>query len=519
MKIIINIICIYCCALPIFAQPTNDLKRDYIWKIGYAGFAQQPNYQLMTLYYNQSPIGITGVYASANFNATNTSICDSFGNLVFYTNGIYVYDKNDALMSNNILNLGTQANQNIDYGYDIPQGVLVLPMPNNPYLYYLFHQRYAEPDNIGDENIEGAYYTVIDSRLRNGAGGIATWRTPIIQNDSLEYGKLNACRHANGRDWWLTFWRYGYKQYRRCLLDATGFHDYGWQQISNLISDTGIGQSCFSPDGNVWAGSSYVFRPPLRRSRIDVLDFDRCTGLFSNRRQFFSAIDSIYCAGLSISPNSRYLYTASPTKMLQYDLQASDISTSNITVANWDGFRDSTFVNIGFSPLPTTFRYHQLAPDGRIYISTGNSTKYLHTINNPNEAGLACNVAQHSILLSGLNVRSIPNFPNFRLGALAGSACDTIYNSTSGSPPLGDLGGISVFPNPTNGMLNIEIPPNIKGIAYLYNALGQSIKTIPLTNQQTQTNTNDLSNGIYFLSVLDANGRFMGRQRVVVQHE
>ena len=78
---------------------------------------------------------------------------------------------------------------------------------------------------------------------------------------------------------------------------------------------------------------------------------------------------------------------------------------------------------------------------------------------------------------------------------------------------------IKVFPNPTSGILNIENAENVKGNAYLYNALGQMIKQITLSNFQTQISTNDLANGIYFLSVMDASGRFVGRKRVVVQHE
>jgi hypothetical protein len=491
------------------------MKRDYTWKLGYDAIPSNVNYKVTTLKFNPILSSTIGSAILANFNATNASISDSLGNLVFYTNGIYVYDKNDSLMSNNILNPGYYATQNIDFGYTLPNGALILPLPNNPDFYYLFHQRYAEPDNIPGDYSEGVYYTIIDGRLRNGAGGIATWRTPIIQNDSLEYGKLNACRHANGRDWWLTFWRYGYKEYRKCLLDATGFHDYGWQVFSASASDTGGGQSCFTPDGSKWVNSVFVQNPPIKRSRIDVLDFDRCTGDFSNARQFYTTIDSTYSLGLSIAPNSRYVYTASPSKILQYDLQASDISTSNITVANWDGFRDSTFVNIGIFPFPTTFRYHQLAPDGRIYISTGNGTKYLHTINNPNEAGLACNVAQHSILLPGLNFRSIPNFPNFRLGALAGSACDTLYNSITTQE---NSRQIKVFPNPTDGILNIEIPDYPNKQLLITDILGRIEKTLSLQSETTNINISNLPNGIYYLNLYE-NNLMLGNSKFVVLHE
>jgi Secretion system C-terminal sorting domain len=78
---------------------------------------------------------------------------------------------------------------------------------------------------------------------------------------------------------------------------------------------------------------------------------------------------------------------------------------------------------------------------------------------------------------------------------------------------------VKVYPNPTNTILNIEIPQNIKANAYLYNALGQMMKQTNIIASQTQLTTYDIPNGIYFLSVVDASGRLIGRERVVVQHE
>jgi hypothetical protein len=507
----------YFCSCPfLIAQPITDFKRDYQWLFGYEGAGGNPDWGFITMTFNNDTLqNITSQIKQSAFDRTNTSISDSLGNLVFYTNGIFVYDKDDELLTPDTLNPGTYAADRAESGYPVSNAALILPLPNTPHLYYLFHQRFANQDFIGGEHIEGCYYSVIDSRLRNGAGGVATWRTPIVQQDSLEFGKINACRHANGRDWWVIFWRYGYTKYRLCLLSPTGLQDYGWQAFSTSRLETGPGQSLFSPDGNRWCNSTYVFQPPFRRSRIDVLDFDRCTGNLTNYRHFFSAMDSIASLGLSISPNSRYMYASSYKKIVQYDLQASNISNSNITVANWDGFQDST---ISWLLLATTFESHQLAPDGRIYISTGNGTKYLHTINNPNEAGLACNVAQHSIRLPAFNFRSIPNFPNFRLGALSGSACDTIYNSTSGSPPLGDLGGISVFPNPTNGVLNIEIPNYQNKQLFITDVLGRIEKTLSLQSETTNINISNLPNGIYYLNLYE-NNHFIYTTKLVVLHE
>jgi hypothetical protein len=73
----------------------------------------------------------------------------------------------------------------------------------------------------------------------------------------------------------------------------------------------------------------------------------------------------------------------------------------------------------------------QLAPDGRIYMSSNSGTRYLHVIEQPDSLGLACSVCQHCVELPSYNSFSIPNFPNYRLHHEVGSPCDTLR-----SPPL-----------------------------------------------------------------------------------
>jgi PKD repeat protein len=63
------------------------------------------------------------------------------------------------------------------------------------------------------------------------------------------------------------------------------------------------------------------------------------------------------------------------------------------------------------------------APDGKIYIF--DFLKQIHVINKPNEKGSACDVRQGYIILPEYPA-GIPYYPNYRLGPLDGSACDTL---------------------------------------------------------------------------------------------
>ena len=45
-------------------------------------------------------------------------------------------------------------------------------------------------------------YSIVDVSQNSGAGGYVVMNQVLI-TDTLLYGHLSACRHANGRDWWI----------------------------------------------------------------------------------------------------------------------------------------------------------------------------------------------------------------------------------------------------------------------------------------------------------------------------
>jgi len=117
------------------------------------------------------------------------------------------------------------------------------------------------------------------------------------------------------------------------------------------------------------------------------------------------------------------MYVSAWDHIYQFDLQASNITPSRDTVAVYDGFE----APIGNTTYQTRFYLMQNTPNGKIYISCpGVNSRYLHVIDQLDSAGVACNVLQHHIELPAYNLLGLPNLPNFRLGALPGSPCDTL---------------------------------------------------------------------------------------------
>ncbi|NJL77591.1 MAG: hypothetical protein HC892_23720, partial [Saprospiraceae bacterium] len=150
------------------------------------------------------------------------------------------------------------------------------------------------------------------------------------------------------------------------LLTPNGIETFSQSISSNIITDVGVGQAVFTPDGTkyiVTQGDN--FDEPFL---LDIYDFERCTGKLSNKKQIVSLVATRDNggSGVVVSPNSRFVYVTMWQKIIQYDLWADDIKASEVVVAEYDGF---------VATFPTGFLYPQLAPDGRIYICTTNSTR------------------------------------------------------------------------------------------------------------------------------------------------
>lgn len=406
---------------------TSAQKHDYVWLMG-EDSQTNPEFSGTVIDFNTVLPNIYYEFREMFFFPTNASICDTAGNLLFYTNGIYIANALGEPMENGQgLNPGPHANTWQDYGYILDQGALILPVPEHDSLYYLLHLDKETPSGQFDYHSQHFYYTLINIRENNGLGRVIE-KNQVIIDEELQVGKLTSVKHANGRDWWILLRKYGSNIFHRFLVTPDGILSQGIQQIGNPVLLPGVGQAVFSPDG-----SKYVFydnRSVVDGNYCNIYDFDRCTGQLTNPVQF-SFVDSASCGGIAISPNNRFLYVSSFRFLYQYDLWAPDIEASRITIAEWDGFVENNF-------FATTFYLAQLAPDGKIYINSNNSVSYLHVINQPDLPGLLCDVCQHCVDLPTKNAFSMPNFPNYRLGPLEGSPCDTLRQ-----PPTAAWGYVS----------------------------------------------------------------------------
>ena len=170
--------------------------------MGYAGGDFSPEdttFGISILEFSEGDLHITNNQTiGMDFNHTNASVADSSGNLLFYFNGLKVEDTSFDTMLN-----GNGLNPLNSIGYIIPQGGLILPFPEQENKYVLIHETWDWISNPawGIEVVE-SYYSVIDMMQNGGLGKVILKKEPLII-DTLEFGKIVATKHANGRDWWI----------------------------------------------------------------------------------------------------------------------------------------------------------------------------------------------------------------------------------------------------------------------------------------------------------------------------
>lgn len=415
------------------AQAQQGLNN--LWTGGFESWAGPP-FGGLDLDFFYGSMELTYIDREIGFRQSSTNITDLNGVLQFATNGAFVADIFGDTLAN-----GTGINPS-DYTSDFPNGLelvqpaLIIPKPSTSGIHYMIH---GTVDNQGSLTAQYLYLSEIDMSLNGGLGAVVI-KNQVLIDDALNAGKITAVRHANGRDWWVFCHKAFTNTYYRLLVTPNGVTVDGTQSIG-IDRPADAGQVCFSPDGMKFAYYWGV-------DDLEILDFDRCTGLFSNP-VFISIDDDNANSGVAFSPNSRYLYVSSASDCYQYDTEAADIAASMVHIAQWDGFYSPS------PPFATGFDVAQLANDGKVYFGTGNSTFHLHVVHNPDVGGVGCNMAQHGVELPVWFSNSLANHPNYHLGPVDGSVCDSLDINVGVAEAVVQQ-ALQVYPNPSAGVFTLQ---------------------------------------------------------------
>ncbi len=444
---------------------------------------------------------------------STANICDKNGNFLFFTNGINVSDRYGNIMPNgDSLSYTNQLHYEEIYPQGAPadQNVLILPKPGSDNLYYVFHYLPIDTDILLPNFVylepTRFYYSVVDMNANMGLGDVVQKNVPIPIPGVQCASKMTAVKHANGRDWWII--RHGFKDntYIKYLFTPNGISGPFIQNIGPAFEQGGTaydfyGNSAFNLQGTQMA-SVNAYSPTV------ILDFDRCSGEFSNLLVIQNRLTDTTILGgygLCFSPSGRFLYVNTKLLLNQYDLWSATPNDS-VELYKVDS-NDYAFMH-----------QQRLGPNGKIYIGTYHGgTSHLHVINHPDSLGLACGFQFKGQECMTSNTNKLPNMVNYKLGALVGSGCDTLISSLPQNPQRGLKNIIQISPNPASDVVKITIADNREQLQLvIYNAVGQVVKQTIISGYLL-LDVSDLPNGIYHIITGGDTGKLYKARFVVAR--
>lgn len=376
------------------------------------------------------------------------TLSNSAGQLLFYTDGTTIYDKNHQIMPNGTGLMGHTSST---------QSATIVPKPGSSTLYYVFTIALG-----GNPN--GFRYSVVDLSLNGGLGAVTADKNVLVYTPTCE--KISIVKHANNVDFWVLTHRFGSDAFQGYLLTSSGL------SASSVTSNLGFipQPSAFSPS-NLRSSYGYMKISPngsklavvhsgngFENGALELFDFNNVTGIVSNPVTLLTEAGEMY--GAEFSPNNEVLYysNTSTGEVRQYDLTVANIPSSAIT----------------FNSGPFSCGALQLGPDKKIYIAMVGKTK-IGVINNPDVLGVGCGIVSNAIDLGGkISTLGLPAFNQsffFNPQIQADNACvgsnvqftlntnQTITSATwdfgDGSPTQSSISGNHVYVAPNTYTVSV----------------------------------------------------------------
>ncbi|MBK6643055.1 MAG: hypothetical protein IPG39_18390 [Bacteroidetes bacterium] len=153
-----------------------------LWLMGYGGNQVSPPFGGIDMDFITGTPVISYVTRSMEMSRAVSNISDANGNILFYTNGIYISDATgDTMQNGSGLNPSVYTSWYPD-GLPPPQMNMIIPDPGNPDLYYLFHTTVDDP--FSALLTRYLYYSIVDMSQNSGLGTVTT-KNQILFTDSL----------------------------------------------------------------------------------------------------------------------------------------------------------------------------------------------------------------------------------------------------------------------------------------------------------------------------------------------
>jgi uncharacterized repeat protein (TIGR01451 family) len=413
-----------------------------------------------------TPVALTG--SAMNTEEGCATLSDANGNLLFYTNGIGIWNASHTQINTTALTGDPSSTQS---------GVIV-PKPGSSTNYYVIYQT----------NQQGGIMRYAEVAVNAGVVTMVSQNTALTT--TAVAAKIEVIKKPNSNDSWLI------------MADGTNI-------IVRAITNAGIaltGGATTVPSAHIGAvvvNSTYGRNIGYMRANaagtrlalanintntdavLELYDFDPTTGAVGSQKVFkgsTTATPNKYqnTYGVAFSPNDRFLYFTNFGGGTTAALYQMDLNAGSTVSA-----LDASVTTISTGTVPLEYGAVQVAPNGKIYMAVSlNSASgsvgphiarsALSVINAPNAAGAACNfVFDGQSVAPGKSRSGLPNTPTFMsvvqpctpmvVTATATAGCiGSTINLTSGVTPALGTSGTYSWTGP-NGFASSAQNPSITG--------------------------------------------------------
>lgn len=304
------------------------------------------------------------------------SISNSKGRLLFYTDGMTVWDS-----THNIAPHGT----GLSGSAKTTQSGIIVPRPDSIGQYYIFTL-----DEPGKKN--GLSYSEYKMSLNSGKGDIDSTKKNIKLADSM-CAKIGAVRHSNGRDIWVLVPKWNSDTIYAYLVTPKGISSdivkstTGFKLPKAYISSA-LGYFKVAPNGSKFAFSGNQY------DSLALGDFNSCSGTVSNVWR-----TKVKCYGVEFSSKSTFLYVTGGYMIHQFNAEPTSKAEFIASKVKIDSV----------SPLGSLGTL-QLAPDGKIYFVSYYYNR-IHVIHAPDSSGTSCRLRTNYLHLGGkTSLNGLPVF-------------------------------------------------------------------------------------------------------------
>lgn len=186
-----------------FLSITSDAqsKRGIEWVTGRGSRIKFENNSITTKFN-----WIVGPNGTHYFQMGNSNICDTAGNLNLCSDGYNIYDSAGNYIDGGDTLVPFDFYIDQDGWSAYSQSSIFLPLDSNKYYFVtptMSDLRFADCIANNHCNFDLLLYNLIDMNANGGAGKVTKRMVPLMENAELRKTQMMACRHSNGKDWWL----------------------------------------------------------------------------------------------------------------------------------------------------------------------------------------------------------------------------------------------------------------------------------------------------------------------------